>query len=95
MPCKSKNAPPQEWLAPLQEWVREVRFALMSNRHFDNVEALRVLMRDRGDEIAKLMRGFRSGDVPAALPSADALRRRSNDRCSIASSCCFLRCGSN
>lgn len=74
MPRKSKNAPPPEWLAPLQEWVREARFALMSNRHFDDAEALRLLMRDRGDEIARLMRGFRSGDVPAALPSADASR---------------------
>ena len=74
MPRKSKNAPPPEWLAPLQEWVREIWFALMSNRHFDDAEALRLLMRDRGDEIARLMRGFRSGDVPAALPSADASR---------------------
>lgn len=73
MPRKRKNAPPP-WFEPLKEWVREVRFALTSNGHCDEAEALRLLMRDRGDEIARLMRGFRSGAVPATLPSADSWR---------------------
>jgi hypothetical protein len=74
MPRKRKNAPPPEWLAPFQEWMRETRLALMSNGHFDDAEALRFLMRDHGDEIAKLMqRGFMRRDKPA-LQSADASR---------------------
>ena len=74
MPRKRKNAPPPEWLAPLQEWMRETRLALMSNGHFDDADALQSLTRDHGDEIAKLMqRGFMRRDKPA-LQSADASR---------------------
>ena len=93
MPRKSKNAPPPEWLAPLQEWVREVRFALMSNRHFDDAEALRLLMRDRGDEIARLMRASGRGMCQLRCRAPMPHARRSNDRRSIASSCCFLPAG--
>jgi hypothetical protein len=74
MPSKRKNAPPPDWLAPLQEWMRETRLALISNGHFDDAEALRFLVRDRGDEFAKLMqRGFMRRDMPA-LQSADTSR---------------------
>ena len=76
MPRKRKNAPPPWWLAPLQEWMREARLALISNGHVDDAEALRLLTRTRGDEIAKLMRrGFMSRrPTSAVLPGADVSR---------------------
>jgi hypothetical protein len=57
MPRKQKNAPPPpppEWLAPLEEWMREVRFALTSNGRFVEAEDLRLLMRTRDQEIDRL-----------------------------------------
>jgi hypothetical protein len=77
MPQKRKNAPsapPPWWLAPLEEWMREVVFALTSNGRFDDAGTLRLLMRIRGGAIAKLMRDFTRRDAPAPLPSADSWR---------------------
>jgi hypothetical protein len=54
MPRKRKNAPPPWWSAPLQEWFREARLALISNGHYDDAEALRLLMRTRDQEINRL-----------------------------------------
>ena len=51
MPRKPKNAPPPWWFAPLQEWFREARLAMISNGHYDDAEALRLLMRTRDQEI--------------------------------------------
>jgi hypothetical protein len=54
MPRKRKNAPPPWWRAPFEEWVREARLAMTSNGHFDDAEALRLLVRTRAEEIARL-----------------------------------------
>jgi hypothetical protein len=54
MPRKRKNAPPPWWSAPLQEWFREARLALISNGHYDDAEALRLLLRTRDQEINRL-----------------------------------------
>jgi hypothetical protein len=74
VPRKPKDAPPPWWVAPLMEWVREVRFALSSNGHFEDDAALKLLVRVRRDEIAKLMRAFTSRAAPPTLPIADSLR---------------------
>ena len=52
MSRKSKNAPPPWWLVPFKEWVREARGAMTSNGHFADAEALRLLVRTRGEESA-------------------------------------------
>ena len=54
MPRRSKNAPPPWWLAPFREWAREVRLAMVSNGHYADAEALRLLVRTRGEESARL-----------------------------------------
>jgi hypothetical protein len=71
---KRKDAPPPWWLAPFTEWVREVRFALSSNGRFEDDAALKLLIRLRRDEIAKLMRAFTSRAAPLTLPIVDSLR---------------------
>jgi hypothetical protein len=54
MPRRSRNAPPPWWLAPFKEWAREARLAMASNGHYADAEALRLLVRTRGEESARL-----------------------------------------
>jgi hypothetical protein len=102
MPRKRKNAPPPWWSAPLQEWFREARLALISNGHPDDAEELRLLMRTRDQEINRLKevarlrllageRGKQGGRTSGRFDAVEAQRARGDGIAKLMSS--FLRAG--
>jgi hypothetical protein len=56
------------------QWVRETRLALMSNGHFDDAEALRLLVRTRAEEAARLRGLAQASDIRFDGASASPAR---------------------
>ncbi len=69
--------------------MREARLALMSNGHFDDAEALRLLMRTRDQEITRLRRLAQAGDE--RFDAAEARRARGDEIAKLMRS--FMRRG--